>query len=171
MFKKLAHYYKLNYWDGVRHAKDMGVRMGKGCSIYSRNFGSEPYLIELGDRVQVGLDVHFFTHGASWMFREKHPDFDFFGKIKVGSNVYIGYGSIILPGVTIGSNVLIAAGSVVTKSIPDNSIAGGNPAKVIGSISDLEERIMDYNLNCKKMSRKEKMAFLLSQDDSKFLQK
>lgn len=54
-------------------------------------------------------------------------------EVKIGSNVFVGAGSIILPGVTIGDRVVIGAGSVVTKDIPDNSVAVGNPAKVICS--------------------------------------
>jgi len=54
--------------------------------------------------------------------------------VTIGNNVWIGGGSIILPGVTIGDNVTIGAGSVVTKSIPDNMLAYGNPCKVISKI-------------------------------------
>jgi acetyltransferase-like isoleucine patch superfamily enzyme len=54
--------------------------------------------------------------------------------ITIGNNVFIGWGSIILPGVNVGSNVVIGAGSIVTKDIPDNSVAAGNPAKVLKDI-------------------------------------
>ncbi|MBL4910776.1 MAG: hypothetical protein JKX78_12290 [Alteromonadaceae bacterium] len=54
--------------------------------------------------------------------------------IHIGDNVFIGWGCIVLPGVCIGNNVVIGAGSVVTKNIPDNSVAVGNPAKVIKNI-------------------------------------
>jgi acetyltransferase-like isoleucine patch superfamily enzyme len=50
---------------------------------------------------------------------------------KIGNNCFIGINSIIMPGVTIGNEVIIGAGSVVTKNIPDNCIAAGNPAKII----------------------------------------
>ena len=56
--------------------------------------------------------------------------------ITIGDNVFIGWGSIILPGVTIGSNTIIGAGSVVTKDIPDGVVAAGNPAKVVKSTDD-----------------------------------
>ena len=71
--------------------------------------------------------------------------------IKIGDNVFIGWGSIVLPGVTIGSNVVIGAGSVITKDIPSGVVAAGNPAKVIKPI---EEYISSYkdkiknNLEC-----------------------
>lgn len=66
--------------------------------------------------MQITSGTKFFTHGAAWVLRDKYPEIDFFGKIKIGDNVYIGNDSLILPGVAIGSNVIIAAGSVVTKS-------------------------------------------------------
>ncbi|XQW85920.1 DapH/DapD/GlmU-related protein [Thalassotalea piscium] len=56
--------------------------------------------------------------------------------ISIGDNVFIGWGSIVLPGVCIGNNVVVGAGSVVTKNIPDNSVVAGNPAKVIKPIED-----------------------------------
>ena len=52
------------------------------------------------------------------------------GKIEIGDNVWIGGGVTVLPGVTIGNNVVIGAGSIVTKDIPDNSLAYGNPCRV-----------------------------------------
>jgi maltose O-acetyltransferase len=51
------------------------------------------------------------------------------GLVKIGDNVFIGAGSIILPNVKIGNNVIIGAGSIVTKDVPDNSLVAGNPAK------------------------------------------
>ena len=60
--------------------------------------------------------------------------------VTVGDNVWIGGNTVILPGVTVGSNVVIGAGSVVSKDIPDNTIAAGNPCKVIREITD-EDRI------------------------------
>lgn len=60
--------------------------------------------------------------------------------IYVGDNVMIGARSIIMPNVRIGNNVVVAAGAIVTKDIPDNSVAGGVPAKVIGSFDDLVDK-------------------------------
>ena len=55
---------------------------------------------------------------------------------RIGNNVWIGGGSIILPGITIGDNTTIGAGSVVTKSIPDNCVAAGNPCRIIRKIEE-----------------------------------
>lgn len=59
-----------------------------------------------------------------------------FGKIEIGDNVHIGWNTIIMPNVSIGNNCVIGAGAVVTKSIPDNSVAVGVPARVIESIDE-----------------------------------
>ena len=87
------------------YARSIGVKMGKSCKISSTNFGTEPYLIELGDHVHVTSGVTFITHeGGLWIFRMSKSDFDVFGKIKVGSNTYIGNNASILYGVEIGKN-------------------------------------------------------------------
>lgn len=60
--------------------------------------------------------------------------------VRIGNRVFIGASAIVLPGVTIGDNVIIGAGSVVTKDIPSNSVAAGNPARVICSIDKYVEK-------------------------------
>jgi carbonic anhydrase/acetyltransferase-like protein (isoleucine patch superfamily) len=70
------------------------------------------------------------------IFRHDEPEIDVVKPIKVGNNVFIGYGSVILPGVSIGDNVVIGARSVVTRDIPSNCVAAGAPCKVIKSIFD-----------------------------------
>lgn len=94
---------------------------------------SHCYHITIGDNVTLAPRVHILAHDAS--------TFIFFGKTRaanvvIGNNVFVGAGSIILPGVHIGNRVIIGAGSVVTKDIPDNSVAVGNPAKVICPIDE-----------------------------------
>lgn len=65
---------------------------------------------------------------------------DIFGKICIGDNAFIGAHAIILPGVTIGNRCIVGAGAVVTKSFPDGSIIGGNPARLIGNSDDFLEK-------------------------------
>jgi acetyltransferase-like isoleucine patch superfamily enzyme len=71
--------------------------------------------------------VRFETHdGGVWVARSAHPQIDMVKPIVVGSNVFLGYGAIVMPGVTIGDNVVIGAGAVVTRDIPANSVAVGS---------------------------------------------
>ncbi len=150
----------------------LGVKVGKNCNIQKVNFGSEPYLIEIGNYVQITSGVKFFTHGGGWIFRKEYPKFDTFGKIVIGDNVYIGNNALIMPGVTIANNIIIAAGSVVTKSFNESGIIiGGNPAKIIGNVEELKKRLLHYNLNTKGINPKIKKEYLLSIEESKFIKK
>lgn len=169
VMNRIKSLYRRYMWSCERYARYIGVKIGKDCSIATRYFGSEPYLIEIGDNVQITNNVKFFCHGAAWVFRKKYPQFDFFGKIKIGNNVYIGNNALVMAGVTIGDNVIIAAGSVITKSIEDNSIVGGNPAKTLGSVDDLGIRMAKYNLNTKGLNYEDKKKFLLNLDNDKFI--
>lgn len=171
MIVRIKEKYRQLFWPAERYAKYKGVKIGKNCSIMTKSFGSEPYLISIGDHVQITSGVRFFTHGGGWVFREKEPNFDCFGKIVVGNNVYIGNNVLVMPGVTVGNNVIIGAGSVVTKSIPDNSIAVGNPARVIKQVMELEKVLLKYNLNSKSMTYQQKKEFLLNIGEERFIQK
>lgn len=171
MVARLLLLYRRIFWTHEQFAVKMGVKIGENCRIGTRDFGSEPYLVEIGNNVQITAGVKFFTHGGSFLLRQKYPDFDFFGKIKVKNNVYIGNNVLIMPGVIIESNVIIGAGSIVTKSFPEGVIIGGNPAKIIGDIVSFESKILKYNLHSKGMNYQEKKKFLLSLSDDKFIQR
>lgn len=171
MIKKIFDLCMLKVLGNVKYARVLGVKIGNSCNIQDVSFGTEPYLIEIGNDVQITSGTKFFTHGGAWVLRDKYPRLDFFGKIKVGSNVYIGNNSLILPGVTIGDDVVIAAGSVVTKSVPSSTIIGGNPAKVIGHLEDFERRMFEFNIDTKGMNDKAKKDYLLSLPEDKFIRK
>ncbi len=94
--------------------------------------------LEIGSNVTC-VYVHFLTHDAS-LNKFIGNDCNKIGKIVIGNNVFIGLKSIILPNVHIGSNVVIGAGSVITKDIPSNSVAVGNPAKVICTCDEYIEK-------------------------------
>lgn len=85
--------------------------------------------------------VRFITHdGGTLLFRDRVPDLEITKPIVIGDNVYIGNNVLLLPGVTIGNNVIIGAGAVVSRSIPDNSVAVGVPARVIKSSDEYFEK-------------------------------
>lgn len=94
-----------------------------------------------------------------------------FGKIDIGNNTYIGNEVIIMPGVRIGNNCVIGAGAIVTKSIPDNSVVAGIPAKFISTSEDYKKRMMILNVKSKLLNAKEKKKKLLNLDKNLFSSK
>lgn len=151
----------------VSLARKKGVMVGEGCRLYSTNFSSEPYLITIGDNVTVASGVRFLTHdGAVHVIRsmdDKYKYANILGKIEVGSNVFIGVDSILLPGISIGDNSIIAAGSVVTKSYPQNSVIAGVPSKKIKDLNGYFKDNQSYLVNTKNLDSREKREFILEQ--------
>lgn len=90
--------------------------------------------VEFGNNVFVAPNCGFYTAGHTIDIELRNQGLEYAKPIKVGNNVWIGGNVIVLPGVTIGDNVTIGAGSVVTKDVESNSIAVGNPCKVIKKI-------------------------------------
>ena len=115
--------------------------IGKNCDIKTWSLYSEAFLIDIGDHVQITSGVNIFTHTGGWTLRTQIPNFDSFGKVKIGDNVYIGNNALIMPGITIGNNVIIGAGTVVTKNIPDNVVVAGNPGKIVKTYDDFVKKI------------------------------
>ncbi|EFS19770.1 acyltransferase [Staphylococcus hominis] len=144
----------------------LGVNYGENCrflGVTKSTFGSEPYLIDIGNHVTITNGVKFITHdGGVWVLRNEHPTIDLFGKIKIGNNVFIGTNSIILPNVSIGNNVVIGAGSIVTKNIPDNCVYAGNPARFIKYTDDYKTKVLTLADNTKNMKKSEKKSYLLA---------
>lgn len=112
-----------------------GLKIGKN---FNRLGGviidpSHCYHITIGDNVTLAPRVHILAHDAStWQFLGKTRA----ANVTIGDDVFIGASSVILPGVNIGNRVIIGAGSIVTHDIPSNSVAVGNPAKVICSVDE-----------------------------------
>lgn len=146
LIRTIVNLFVFLVFGGERYAKKIGVNIGAGCRIYTRHFGSEPYLVEIGDHVTLTQTVRFVTHdGAAWLIRDDKGRRFKYARIKIGSNVFIGLNTVILPGVIIGDNVIVAAGSIVNKNILSNSVVGGVPARLICSFSDYKNRVLnDY---------------------------
>lgn len=172
ILKRIIDLWRYLIYSPNKYAKYIGVNIGVDNFIPDKKcWSSEPYLITIGNHCQITSGVRLFTHGGGNVARDKYPDFDVFGKIVIGDWVYIGSGSLIMPGVTIGDNVLVAAGSVVTRSVPPRTIVAGNPARVVGTVDDYIERNLPYNLNSKGLTRLEKRRFLLSLPEESFIRK
>lgn len=120
----------------IARLRRRGVGIGEGCLIFTEQFSLEPWLVTIGDRVGISGGTTFLTHdGASCLLRRTRPDAQHFGPITVGDDTFIGQNCLILPGTRIGSNCVIGAGAVVRGTIPDGSVAVGNPAAVVGRTS------------------------------------
>ena len=87
--------------------------------------------VSIGDNVFIGPNCGFYTSGHPLDYETRNKGLEYAKPIKVGNNVWIGGNVCVMPGVTIGDNVVIGAGSVVTRDIPSNVVAVGNPCKVL----------------------------------------
>lgn len=142
---------------GVEYARYKGVKVGSNCRIYTTSFGSEPWMITIGNKVTVTSGVVLLTHdGSAWLMNDEKGRRYLYKRVIIGNNVFIGINSIVMPGVKIEDNVIIAAGSVVTKSVPSGVIIAGNPARIIGDYEQykknvienyVSDRDLDYNLD------------------------
>lgn len=99
--------------------------------------------ITLGDDCLIGPGCHLITaqHPVSPRLRKNQLQFN--KPIRIGNNVWLGAGVIVLPGVTIGDNSIVAAGSVVTRDVEANVIAAGSPARVLRPITEEDDRVYD----------------------------
>lgn len=138
MFARLARKWKL------RGYIKRGLQIADDCRLVSLpNFGSEPYLISIGKHVTIASGVSFIAHdGGTWVFRGQpaYRDVISYGRIVIHDNCFIGYGAILMPGVSIGPNAVVAAGAVVTKDVPPGTVAGGVPARVLMTVEAYAEK-------------------------------
>lgn len=125
------------------YARSIGVKTGNNCNYIDdpeKIFGSEPWLISIGNHVRLTWGVRIITHrGETWVAREldnRYINSANYAPVVIGNNVFIGMYSIVMPGVKIGNNVIVGAHSVVTHDIPDNLVVCGTPAKKISSIDE-----------------------------------
>lgn len=148
----------------VESARKIGVDIKGDCrfiKVTKATFGSEPYLIKLGEHITIAEGVRFITHdGGVWVFRNEITDIDVIKPISVGNNVFIGMKTIIMPGVNISDNVVIGAGSIVTKDILEAGVYVGSPARKIKELEEYREQSIKNNLKTKTLSAHEKKNYL-----------
>ena len=130
-----------------------GLTVGKNFSRQGGVIIDPPHcwLISIGDNVTLASRVYILAHDAS---TKMHTGYTKVGNVSIGNNVFVGANSTILPNVKIGNNVVIGAGSVVSRDIPDNSVAVGNPAEVVAKTQEFVDKnenlmknrpVWDYN--------------------------
>lgn len=118
----------------AEYFRAQGAKIGTDCRILIRSFGSEPWLVEIGDHVTISVDVSLLTHdGGSWIFTREDPSLQHFGPLRIGNNCFIGARAILMPGVTIGNDCIVGAGAVVTRDVSDGTIVAGVPARALSS--------------------------------------
>lgn len=116
---------------------DYGYNIEIGENFYSNHnlVILDANKVEFGDNVFIAPNCGFYTAGHPLDYETRNKGLEYAKPIKVGNNVWIGGNVVVLPGVTIGDNVVIGAGSVVVKDIPSNSVAVGNPCRVIKELN------------------------------------
>lgn len=145
------------YEKRVMLMKEMFAEIGEGCYIeppFHANFGGahchfgkyvyanfnltivDDTHVYVGDRTMFGPNVVIATAGHPLNPDMRADGLQYNMSVRIGENCWIGAGCVIVPGVTIGDNVVIGAGSVITKDIPSNVIAFGNPCKVYREVNE-----------------------------------
>lgn len=127
-------------------AKYRGMKVGKSFNMPDKiYFGTEPYLIEIGDNVNIAGGVRFVNHGGTTTLLRKLPGYEearILGRIKIGNNCTIGLNCVIMQDVQIGNNCILGANSVLSQSMPDNTVFIGNPAQLLCTIEDYGDIVL-----------------------------
>lgn len=151
--RKLVYREKSSSKDFVDYLRRQGATIGNGTHFFdirSNYFGLNSFAnLVIGDNVQITHGVVFLDHGYDWsVIKGFYGDvLGCTGRVTIGNNVFLGANSIILKDVTIGDNVIIGAGSVVSRSIPANSVAVGNPCRVVESLEEYREKRIRVQLD------------------------
>ena len=146
MIRKLIFGYRCDSDTYLAHLRASGMRIGERVRVFEANKTyideTRPFLVEIGDDVQITRGVTVLTHGYDWsVLKGVYGDvLGSAGRVKIGNNVFIGMNTMILKGVTIGNNVIIGAESLVNKDVPDNVVVAGNPARVICTVEQYHEK-------------------------------
>ncbi|GAA5553694.1 galactoside O-acetyltransferase [Mediterraneibacter gnavus] len=152
--------------------KEMFAEIGENCYIeppFHSNFGGhhvhfgkniyanfnltcvDDTHIYVGDYTMFGPNVIIATAGHPILPGLREKGYQYNAPVHIGKNCWIGAGAVILPGISIGDNVVVGAGSIVTKDLPSNVVAVGNPCKVLREINShdkeyyFKNRTIDYN--------------------------
>ncbi len=96
--------------------------------------------VTIGENVMLAPNVSIYTAGHPVYYEARNTGYEYGIPINIGNNVWVGGNSVILPGVSIGDNSVIGAGSVVTRDVPPNVVAAGNPCRVLREITKEDKK-------------------------------
>lgn len=151
-----------------RILRSKGVKIGRGVILLNglNMYSSEPYLISIGSDTTISANVFFSPHdgGVNVINHIYGTKKDKILPIRIGSNVYVGYGCTILGGVCIGDNSIVGANSVVTRSVPPNCVVAGDPARKICTLEEYFKKNNEGNkfIETFGMDPKRKKEYLLT---------
>lgn len=129
------------------HANWGGKHCHFGKNVYA-NFNLtcvDDTHIYVGDYTMIGPNVTIATAGHPILPQLREKAYQYNASIHIGKNCWIGAGAILLPGITIGDNTVVGAGSVVTKDLPCNVVAVGNPCRILREINDHDKKFYFKN--------------------------
>ena len=151
--------------DPVRYFRSQGAEIGEGVEIFGANlftFGSEPYLVSIGNRVTISHEVDFITHdGGMRVARAQYPGAYLYGRICVGDDCFLGAHCVLLPGTKIGARSVIGSGSIVSGEIPSGVVAVGAPARPVKTIDEYIHAKKDAWIDTGGLSPEGKKELLL----------
>jgi len=127
---------------------DYGYNIEIGDNFYA-NFNCtilDCAKVSIGDNVLLAPNVSIFTAGHPIDAKKRNEGWEYAFPVKIGNNVWIGGNVVINPGINVGNNVVIGSGSVVTKNIPDNVVAAGNPCRFLRPITDADKMYYYKNM-------------------------
>lgn len=166
LIKKLIYKEKADSNSYIKWMRKQGARVGERTVVFAPNKTlidmTRPWLVDIGNDVQITEGVKILTHGDDWSVLKVvyGKILGSSGKVKIGNNVFIGMNTIILKGVSVGDNVIIGAGSLVNKNIPDNCVVAGNPAKIIMSLEDYYKKRQELQVEeSKELIREYRNAY------------
>jgi acetyltransferase-like isoleucine patch superfamily enzyme len=127
-----------------------GLKVGRKVRFVEvPQFGTEPFLIEIGDETTFSNNVRFVNHDGgqnALHFFEKYRDVRTFGRIKIGKQCLIGADTILMPGVEMQDNCILGAGSILTTSMKKGSVFAGIPAKFICTVEEYGDKLLANNV-------------------------
>jgi acetyltransferase-like isoleucine patch superfamily enzyme len=155
------------YRDPARYFRNQGAEIGEDVEIFGPNlftFGSEPYLVSIGNRVTISHNVDFITHdGAMRIARATHHGAYLYGRIHVADDCFLGAHSVLLLGARVGAGSVIGSGSIVTGEIPAGVVAVGAPAKPVKTVEEYIEGKRHLWVDTSGLTPEKKRELLLRQ--------